>query len=1115
MRDVAKMKLQLVALILILRFISVINSSCSLQCKRYVIVTEQSINQTSVDNCTCSLKELVELTSNLNFSVGDKELTFQPGVHYTEGDDRRREQLQFQNIKNVTIRGQPNASVQCNIYFAIFRDVEHIKIQNMHIQRSISWKDLGVHIDVIRLPSSDVEVTDSNFTNLGITFHTLNNHHIMRVTIENTIFENCSHLFTPIMNIENYNVFASETKINIIFKDLKVSYNNRTFITLSGLDLCLITFMGNNLFLHNQYTIIRSIANNRKMSLILSFSRTKVNFFSNIQISDLILSNGNPPIVVENATILFEDSHIVFNKNQGCIVASNTRMTFGDNTTIYFINSIRQNGGALSLDSESVLTFNATKMNVSLHFINNTAERGGAIYVEETSHIKSVFDIQCNTILVKLTFKNNSVLFGGDHIYGGWIDWLEDNTSEVISSQFENMSKILHFESSSDNSSDVASDPVRMCLCQHNNPVCNITNYTVEVHGDAVTLELVAVGQRITPTAAYVRASLQSESSSNFCSGNIEIWHQLSPRQERIQATCTNITYKISVNHNKEIYLQLLSGVNNNYCSDNTENSYNITYKLADSVSAAERHLFQQLTVKVKRKPCPRGFNKNCRGVCTCSEDVNSLNCDSDNITFKRKEDEWIGVVHEHTNPGKNNFGVILYKPCPFDYCRGDTEFLLEDTDVICASNRGGILCGGCKMNFSRVLGSSKCQKCSNNVGRFIAVHLGHMSFGVFLVITLMLLDITVAAGTINGLIFYANIIQIQHTTFFRENTLNSISSTFFAWLNLDQGYEVCLYDGLDEYVITWLKMPTPLYIWFIAAVMIVVSHYSARFSNLIGKNSVQVLATLFLISYTTLFRLIIDVFSFTTVTYPDGYQKKVWFIDGNVDYFKGKHIPLIIATIFYSILTLPYTFILLTVQLLYKVSHYRVMFWVQRLKPFFDAYTAPYKASHRYWTGLLLVTRICLLVTFSTFQSINTSINLLTIILLSFALIGLFSLVKGVYESSLNNFLEIAFLCNLGMTSAAVLFDKRNTKVAVSISTCIAFTIFICIIIYHAQRRLLVTKCGSKLKEVMLAKFIKKGRENFNRDITPLESVGGQLSVASTIVELKEPLLEDEHVSQ
>ena len=171
------------------------------------------------------------------------------------------------------------------------------------------------------------------------------------------------------------------------------------------------------------------------------------------------------------------------------------------------------------------------------------------------------------------------------------------------------------------------------------------------------------------------------------------------------------------------------------------------------------------------------------------------------------------------------------------------------------------------------------------------------------------------------------------------------------------------------------------------------------------------------------------------------------------------------------------------------------------------------YKAPHRYWTGLLLVVRIFLLISFATFQSFNTwsSINLLTTVLLSFALIGLFSLARGVYESLLNNFLEITFLCNLGMTSAAVLFDKRHTNIAVIISTTVAFTVFVFIVLYHAVRRLLLTKCGSNCKELMLTKRERGDISNMNVSQGGLV-LGSEIraSEASTI-ELKEPLLEDE----
>ena len=270
-----------------------------------------------------------------------------------------------------------------------------------------------------------------------------------------------------------------------------------------------------------------------------------------------------------------------------------------------------------------------------------------------------------------------------------------------------------------------------------------------------------------------------------------------------------------------------------------------------------------------------------------------------------------------------------------------------------------------------------------------LAIILIYILSGLLLVVFLMVLNFTVSVGTINGLIFYANIVQAQRATFFSPETLHSFLSVFIAWLNLDQGIESCFYNGLDTYANTWFRFLFPLYLWFIAAVLIVSSHFSTYVSKLAGNNAVQVLATLFLLSFAKLFQLIIDVTSFTTITYPDGYRKAVWLVNGNIEFFTGKHTPLFIVAILFVLFSLHYAFILLTIQLLHKISHYRAMFWIHKLKPFFDAYTGPYRASHRYWTGLLLVARIALLITFSVNQHNNPSLSLLAIIVVSFALLG------------------------------------------------------------------------------------------------------------------------------
>ena len=89
----------------------------------------------------------------------------------------------------------------------------------------------------------------------------------------------------------------------------------------------------------------------------------------------------------------------------------------------------------------------------------------------------------------------------------------------------------------------------------------------------------------------------------------------------------------------------------------------------------------------------------------------------------------------------------------------------------------------------------------------------------------------------------------------------------------------------VDAYFKTWLQFVFPLYFWILVAVIIITAHHSTKASKLVGRNPVQVLATLFLLSYTKLLRMIITMFSSTVLTYPDDYARRVWLYDGNVNF--------------------------------------------------------------------------------------------------------------------------------------------------------------------------------------------------------------------------------------
>ena len=1105
------MKLEGVSVLLIVGLVSTIKLSSGLTCcNRYVVFTEATYNQTvQGDNCVCysTLSQLTELKAN---TEKDVEVLFQPGVHSVK---RVTDKLSISvyNISGLLIRGdhKTNTTIKCfklnQFEIHLFKEGMTVKIQDICIRNCT----LSFEKTILSILYFKFEVAYSMLNDSGISFSNTPT----LILIQNTDIVN--YLLTSphdsatqgILHIKDRQ-YSTIYRLTITLQNLNFVNNNQSLLQLSEYlpyTAVTVTITGTNIFFHNKNSIISLKDMYPLVATKVQFLRANVQFVENLQVSDVSDGPGIHPLHVYSGTVMFEHSHIVFKNNMGGISAYSARIVFYDNTTIHFVNNTGlPNGGALSLYSGSSLNFYARVLNVSLQFTRNSAQKGGAIYVQDGAYVKSVFDFQGDATLVNIAFSNNSALFGGNNIYGGWVDWFKDRTRKITKSNILN-NIIVHL-----NNSDVASDPVRICLCENDSPNCNITNRNITVYGNVVSLDLVAVGQRYTPVAAFVRASLDSETQTSRC--DQKNWKHLSPRFTRLLPSCTKVTYKFNLERQTTSLLHLQSDLNTNFCVDS---------KLSGShdvmILSEHYNLFQQLSIRVKRMSCPLGFHlDDINGVCKCNKSKTyELTCDLIHTRLNRSGKQWLGLTHQHTIPDESP-GVIIYNPCPFDYCRTDNEslsFRLEDQDVICNFNRSGILCGGCKTNFSRVFGSSKCKICSNKISKeSVFLFLVQLALGPVLVISLMMLDITVAVGTINGLIFYANILQSQLAIL--HDSLSSFSRKVIAWLNLDLGAKRCFYDGLDEYTITWLDASFPLYIYLIAGIVIVLSHWSSRFSKLTGKNSIQVLATLFLLSYTRLLRLTINVFSYAELTYSDGHHTKVWLVDGNVEYFKGKHIPLFLITTLFVVVTLPYTIVLLSIQFLYKISHYRVMFWIQKLKPFFDAYTGPYKAKHRYWTGLLLLVRVVLLATFSSLQGRDSSVNLLVIVVCTFVLVGWSCLARGVYNSSINNFLETLFLCNLGITSAAVLYNKHNTEVAVQISTIVTFITFVFIILGHALKQLLRTKRGSMIKEKILDKlsFVKrKERSSMNELSQSASDHNLSKRVTSTIVELKEPLLEDD----
>lgn len=1095
----------------------------------------------------------------------EENVIFQSGAHVVnETGDRKN--ITASHISNLTLRGETqNSTIIClSEFYFVFDEVNNMNITNLSFQNCTNREEYkatrnftllftnlkgDVVLDSIKIISGSNESlvmfvskgyiqlvnsvlsgnsgifvlfnigTDKSVVNISnCTFNTScvgfkiiptdrcrsNTSHpppMYTGIITNTTFIGCS--CWSLLGIQGYKY--QKTEINIT--DVNIVESSSSFLIYAKWNTSM-NFMGDINFLRNEGVAYFQ-------SSAVTFHKAQVRFINNT-----LLNTLGSPIYAVSSNISFNDSQVLFKNNTGLLCGGitgkgNSEFIVMDDTTINFESNKGCDGGAMSLSTLSVLRFQPMNCSSTLEmtFSDNEARRGGAIFVQDSDYVsllyhnlrKSALDLsiaQTETCheSIKLNFTNNRAQIGGDQIYGGWIDWhVGKNGTVKYSPCLSNFNVALNF-----GDDDVSSDPLRVCMCTKNLPNCNITEHSLLIYGLSFSLDLVAVGQRFGKVAAFIEASLQNK----YSMGNIEAKYKV----QMVQRSCSTLQYVLNseVGKTEKLEIKPIFSQIASHLSFDTEELHADDYDL----------LFKTFQVTVNITDCPIGFNLTTNGTCICLQRISEelhLSCNSTTYTICRNEQQWVGVTHEHTVIP----GVIAHQHCPFDYCRRDSKPLCfhvdtDNQDVLCAVNRTGILCGGCKKGFSMTVGSPRCEVCSN-ITLLVLVPMYLLS-GLLLVILLMLLDLTVSANvaTINGLVFYANIIRAQHTNFFNHGNSNSFLSLFIAWINLDQGVESCLCNSLDAVGSCWLEFLFPVYIWIIAATLIVSSRYSSIVMKLTGTNAVQVLATLFLISYARLLRLIMYVFSFTTITYPDGYKKIVWLIDGNVEFLKGKHIPLFLVTFLFVLISLPYTFVLLTIQWLYKISHYRAMSWVQRLKPFFDAYTGPYKANHRYWTGLLLTARIVLLIIFSLNWSNNPSVNLLAIIVVAFALLGWFSFANWVYRNTLNNILEVVNLSNLGIAATAVffnLYNKNQSQVATFISTSITFVIFIICVSYHIQKRLFDTTLGSNFK-TRLMKFVSSSiisRCN-KKDISITGRKNNQLAtrkVTSTIIEVERTSLE------
>ena len=292
--------------------------------------------------------------------------------------------------------------------------------------------------------------------------------------------------------------------------------------------------------------------------------------------------------------------------------------------TVTFAKNVAEiKGGALFFKRAKLLN-NLHVMYVQ-NSVSSTKGKGGAIYVEDDSSCP-VEPCFLKTVTNNgLKFIDNKATYGSV-LYGGLLDRCLLRRSGI------NLPGIDHFKNISSYEQTplaIASDPVKICLCNNGNQIdCSTREInTTKMRGETIKLTAISVDQDENPGLSIIRA-FYVEPLAELDVGE---WRNTANRM------CTNLSYHIfTVESSATLVLQLLDK-----CQDSP---------------------LSTITVHIQLTPCSRGFELH-NNTCACDRRLAQYFevCNIDTRSVQRKGPTWLRYDQHHLKLSTN---------CPLDYCQ-------------------------------------------------------------------------------------------------------------------------------------------------------------------------------------------------------------------------------------------------------------------------------------------------------------------------------------------------------------------------------------------------------------------------------------------------------------
>jgi len=421
---------------------------------------------------------------------------------------------------------------------------------------------------------------------------------------------------------------------------------------------------------------------------------------------------------------------------------------------------------------------------------------------------------------------------------------------------------------------------------------------------------------------------------------------------------------------------------------------------------------------------CPPGLILD-SNTCVCSQSNPAIiSCTERTFQAQFNPVYWVGYRSD-------NAVDLLYGTCPYQYCYEDTESSLLPAEAnatvlekfVCGgSSRKGNLCGSCRDGYSVTLNSPTfaCDKCGNKY-RYGLVYL-FLSYIIPVTIfffVIMWYDIKMTTGPIGAFIFFSQIISSEFHYILIYN-INAEHPKVLGIFNVVLGiYSISNLDFFNHDIFKYCMFPNAGTIDMVAfelllslyPVLLIVLYSTVRKNSSILKRPwywcfrkfglFSKSVTHGICAFLVLCFAKINLQAFTVLIPAEitslntgGSYKQLVYLQGDLEYFKGRHILYAVGSIIFIILGIAVPLIILLVHpLIILVAKYfewgetkpvllmNKYLMIHKLKPVIDSFQGYYKDNLQFFAGLqiFLYRTLYFLFVVVTTPDIDKSMLLLT----------------------------------------------------------------------------------------------------------------------------------------